>query len=80
MTSTMINYLIKDELPKVPILLYSLKNKITFTNEVDDLINTKKELLALNESFWMSDLVNCSDIVIPFDMIKLGKKHKFYLD
>lgn len=53
-----------DEAPKAPVLLYAIESKNNF-NEASDPI--KFELMKLNKSLWLGDLLSTVDLAIPFD-------------
>ena len=60
----MINEYIKDEVPKAPIMLYSIKNNNVFLNDDSGL---KQNLEILNDSFWLAELSTLANVVIPLE-------------
>ena len=62
----MISEYIKDEVPKAPIYLYSIKNSNNFDSQ-DEHYETKRAIEALNNSLWLTELSSIVDVVMPMD-------------
>ena len=66
-----IEKIIKDEAPKAPVYLYSINNRVNFETDglsPEELTNmeTKMELIALNQSLLFSELHDI-ELTVPFD-------------
>lgn len=84
----MINYFLKDEVPKAPVFIYSINNQNRFDlmgaeeskMDDEDIINLEKmrELGALNKSLFFSEFEENVDLVVPFDTVAIGEHVKKY--
>jgi hypothetical protein len=77
---------IRDEVPKAPVMLYSLKNQNKFNEEdratmsqaeYESERTVKDEMMKgledLNQSLWLSELSEEVNLVIPFDTPVFGE-------
>jgi hypothetical protein len=70
---------VRDEAPKAPIMLYSLKNHNVFSDDeetLDDGVqrNVRAQLQEINQSLWLSELASLCDVAVPMDTPSFGKK------
>ncbi|CDW82252.1 UNKNOWN [Stylonychia lemnae] len=73
MAQFMIQDYVKDEVPKAPILLYSIKNQ----NKYDEDENTvyKQQLEQLNHGLWLSELAtNLTTAFVPLDEVTMTQQ------
>lgn len=80
-----VTYFLKDEAPKAPVYLFSVNNQYQFeeseglSEEEATNLETRKELIALNQSLSLSETLENIELVIPLDTIKVGKQLEKYL-
>ena len=78
----MVTHYLKDESPKAPVYIYAVNNDnkllITETMSEEERTNmqTRQELMNLNQSLFMSEVSENVEMVIPFDTIDIGSKQK----
>lgn len=80
----MITYILKDEAPKAPVYIYSVHNSHKIDMDSMDEqertnAQTRQLLLDINQSLFMSEITENSELLIPFDEVRLGSKLKEFL-
>lgn len=79
-------YFLKDEAPKAPVYLYSVNNEnvVDFSQleseEERTNAETRQELMNLNLSLFLSETQENYELVVPFDVLQIGKNLKPYLE
>ena len=57
---------IRDEVPKAPILLYAIETQNPYKKLEDQM---KFDLVKLNKSLWLGEMLETFDLVIPFNSL-----------
>ena len=64
---------IRDEVPKAPILLYALETQNPYKKSTDE---NKFDLVKLNKSLWLGEMLPTFDMVIPFNSLYMQQTYK----
>ena len=75
----------KDEAPKAPVFVYSVRADNTSKLEPDteeERVNLqmREDLTSLNNSLFLSEAHENIDFLIPFDEVSIGSKQKVFLE